>query len=152
MPHDTLFRLMREAVRRVEETHQGAMLFSLSALDHVAVPEAYDFKFNLSAKRVSINFQNGTWGPIVDQSGILTGVAFNDLLRIEIDVVRAVELIRKAGFKGPIFFCYLLQPVALQSPNPYYYFTPSSDPAACGSLNANSYIRVDAVTGEVTIP
>lgn len=152
MPHASLFHLMREAVRRVEATYQGALLFSLSALDHVAVPEDYAFNFNLPKMRVSINFQNGTWDPIVEQSGILTGVAFNDLLRIEIDVAQAVELILQAGFEGPVYLCYLSQPVALQSPNPYYYFTPSSDPAACGSVNANAYIRVDAVTGEVTIP
>jgi hypothetical protein len=119
----------------------------------VAVPEAYDFNLNLPKMRVSINFQNGSWGPIVEHSGPWTGVVFNDLLRIEIDVVRAVELIRQAGYEGPVFLCYLSQPVTLpQPPNPYYYFTTSSDPAACRVANANAYIHVDAVTGEVTIP
>jgi hypothetical protein len=143
MPNANFFGLMREAVRRVELVHSGALLFAVGSLAEVEVPKDYGFVFSLPQELVSINFQGGTWGPIGPPPLKVYNSLRNDLLRVEIDVVRAVELVRQAGYADPIVFGSLNQPLGFpQAPNPFhFFFTPGSQ----------TIIQVDAVTGDVTI-
>ena len=149
MSQTSVLALMREATRKVQAQIQEAMLVQVTAEELSETPTAFNFVFKLAGenKTALITHAQGSWSGIT-QKGAILGLVFNDLLRSEIDLGEAVDRIRAAGYKDPVFMCGLFQAFT-RTPaiNPKYNFTPDN----CGWATSDHYIFVDSVTGAVDL-
>jgi len=149
MSQTSVLALMREATRRVEAQIQEAMLVQVTSDELTENPTAFTFVFKLAGenKTAVISCAQGKWSEITHKEAIL-GLIFNDLLRSEIDLAEAVERIRGAGYKDPVYMCGLFQALsATPAINPKYNFTPDN----CSWATSDHYIFVDSVTGSVEL-
>jgi len=149
MSEISLLALMREATRRVEMEIESAMLIQVTGGELAPVPTSFQFTFKIAGENATavITYEQGSWGSVVRRGPIL-GLVFDDLLRCEIDIEEAIELIRKAGYEDPVYMCGLFQALTrVPTIYPRYNFTPDN----CGWNTSDHYIFVDAVTGEVLL-